>query len=385
VGMLTRTDWAGVDLASIDVLYGDMRAQAGETVASVADQRFVDRTGTTLVQMWSDPELQREWLRELAAVSKEAAQLIRDGISKARIGNDALRSAWKWYEQEFDGDPIAWFAEVVGGAEALSGAEFDMVDSMLHATASALEDDQIAWAAQSFTQDAEYVADVEHRWNRFLADARSGAQMAVTALEITRDVSFTVATAIATGGTTGALGLTSTLGKAAVGAGMAMAGRGVEAMATGAGHILAGTTEDFDVTEELVAVVKSGAGGFAGTVVAGAAGKLTEKLAGRLAGALTPYLGERAAEWSTYLVRQTVDSAGESVVHTIAGLGIDAAAGRRFGSTDELLDYLIDEFVDNQWESMVGTIVGESAHHATPAIGAIDTDALQRAIGAAFR
>jgi hypothetical protein len=385
MGTLTETDWSSVDLDNIEYFYGSMREQVGETVARVADERFVDRMEVPLMQMFSDPELQREWLREVAAVAEEAAVLIEDGVSKVKIGNSGIRYAWEWYEEEFDGDPVAWVSELLGGAESVSRVEFDLVDTMLAGVKTPLEHDHIAFAAESLVSAAEYYDQVEDRWRRFIEDARSGAQVAITSLEITRDVSFTVAAAIATGGTTGALGITSTLGKAAVGAGVSMAGRTVQAGATGLGHVLAGTTEDFEVTDELVETIKSGGGGFAGGVVSGWAGKLTEKLGGRLTTALTPYLGQQASSWSTHVLRLAVDEGAGSVAETIAGLGIDSAAGKRFGSTEELLDYLTDEFVENYWQNMVDGAVSDAAHSSTPAIGAIDTDALQRSISAAFR
>jgi hypothetical protein len=384
MGTLTDTDWISVELDQIETFYGYMREQVGETVSSVADQRFEDRTQAPLMQLYSDPELQREWLLEVAEVAKDAAELIRDGVQKVKRGNDALRYAWQWYEQEFEGDPIAWIAEVLGGAEELTGREFDLVDTMLDGVAGPLDGDHVAYAAEAFVQAAEYFTAVEAQWQRFLEDGRSGAQMAITTLEITRDVSFTMAAAIATGGTTGALGVTSTLGKAAVGAGVSMAGRGVQALSTGAGHVLAGTTDDFEVTDELVDVIKSGAGGFAGGVVSGVTGRVTEKLAGRLTQALSPYLGEQASAWSSYLLRQTVDQSAGSVVQTIAGLGIDTAAGKRFASSDELIDYLVDEFVKNEWQNIVGSVVSDGVSGASPG-STIDTDVLERSIGEVFR
>jgi hypothetical protein len=381
MGVLISTDWTSVDTDNIEYFFGAMREQVGESLAEVADRRFEGRMQATLVQLWSDPQLQREWLRDLAEVAKEAEHRLEQGVSKLELGNGALRYAWQWYEDEFDGDAVAYISEVLGGAENVSSAEFDLIDTMIGGVRSQIGGDHVADAADGFIEVAQYYEDVEHRWQRFLEDGRAGAGTAVTALEITRDVSFTVATAIATGGATGALGVTSTLGRAAVGAGVAMAGRGVQAAATGAGHVLAGTTDDFEVSEEVVATIKSGAGGFAGGVVSGWTGKLTEKLGGPLAARLSPYLGEQASAWSTFVLRHTMEQTAGSVVQTIAGLGIDTAAGKRFDSTDDLLDYLSDEFVANQWQNMIGGVLGDAVQVES---GTIDTDALPRLFVAAF-
>jgi hypothetical protein len=374
-------DFRGADPANLEAVYLALRDdQRWTRLIPVVDARFEGRVGIAPGLSSLGPDAIVEWLDELRSVVQEAKAHIDDLLDRAEIDHSGLRYAWEEYGRDFDGGLdglVARFSEIMGGAEPLSLAEFVLNEAWLRSARAALDNDDVDTASTSCLEAAQRIEETQKRWNDFLDDARSGAGGTVVALEFTRTASFVVVTGLATGGASSALGVTSVLGRAAVGGIVATGVRGVEGVSTYAGHVLAGTTESFDVDAELVEVVKSGAGQFAGAAVAGWLAGYSDDLARTLAERLVPHLGEQSSAWATYAVQSAASQAGGSVAQTVAASTIDVAVGYRFDSTTHLLDYLGSHFLASWRDNIVQQIVEDCTAGNT-----FDTDLLVRKVSA---
>jgi hypothetical protein len=196
----------------------------------------------------------------------------------------------------------------------------------------------------------------------------------VTGLTIVKEASKTIIAGYLTGGAASGMG---TLATAAVGGGMtvgvSLAGSGAELL----GHVLVGTTEDFDVTDALVDAVKSGAGQFAGGAVAGwVSNKFSQQLVSNLAEKFAPTLGPKATEVVKKAVDIAISQAPGSAAQTVVETSIDVAKGMRFKSTDQFLSYLGDEFI----KTYASNVVQEVAQKGGEADVKKLTSALQKVL-----
>src|SRR5205823_10540902 len=122
-----------------------------------------------------------------------------------------------------------------------------------------------------------------------------GAGRIVGALKIVKGGSFLIVTTIATGGVAAAAGggMLATAGAAGV---VGVGGSLVESGATLLGHVIAGNTGEFSVSDELIKAAKEGAMSFVGGAASKyVSGKFATKMAAKFGAKLTPKLGAKGA------------------------------------------------------------------------------------------
>lgn len=318
----------------------------------VVDARYQGRTGEAYPASEAGAA---EWLAELDAAVIDMQQHLRHAADVINAQKEGIQYAWSDYETANHLSPVAWISEHVGGAIPLTGHEFAQIDAELQAIEADISSARFTSAANELWTTGHYGDEVAHAWSQFLEAAEGGASTSTTVLEVTRDASFTIVTAYLTGGATSALGVTSALGRVAVAAAVAGGSEIVKTSATEVGQIIAGTRQEFDVTDALVDGLKGAAVTAAGGAVTEAIGPfIAESLAGPLADRLQEYVGLQAAAYAEYIVHRLLTQIPGTLVQTIVSTTIDSVRGQHFGSSEELWQVLTQRFASNYWQALLG-------------------------------
>lgn len=288
-----------------------------------------------------------EWLGELEVEKKRTRTAILNLYVQVTGATDDIKIVWRDYENEWGGSRVAGTAEFFGGAVPLEWHEFEHVNGRHKEAIALLKADKFQSAAESARNAISSYMVVEARWNEFDEKRLKGAKRVLTGLSITKSVSFAIVSAIITGNVAGAIKIGS-VATAGVGA---VVTTGVEVVGSGAtylGHILAGTKEEFSVSDELINAVKSGAGQFAGGVTTSwFTGKFALQLTGHIAANLEAKLGSKASLVAANAVTLLTTQAPATVAESIITISIDAARGKTFKSTDEFLEYIGTTYLSN--------------------------------------
>lgn len=318
----------------------------------VVDARYQGRTGGAYP---ADEDAASDWLVELDAAVVELQQHLRHAVNVINAQKEGIRYGWADYENTNHLSPVAWISEHVGGAIPLTGHEFDQIDAELQSIEADIATARFTSAANNLWTTAHYSDQVAQAWGQFLEAAGGGAGTSTTVLEVTRDASFTIVTAYLTGGATSALGVTSAVGRVAVAAAVAGGGEIVKTSATEVGQIIAGTRQEFDVTDALIDGLKGAAVTAAGGAITEAVGPfIAENLAGPLADRLQEYVGLQAASYAEYIVHRLLTQIPGTLIQTIVATTIDAVRGQHFGTSEELWRALTQRFASNYWQALLG-------------------------------
>ncbi len=248
------------------------------TVGNAAVARLVDAgRPMPVVHRQAKPPASEE-----AELRARAIRTLGRSISLIESYTRIIRDSQRRYVKEIRGWFVGPVAETLGGAKLPNELIYVLPLQRAALARALLRAGDVRGAATQLRLAEQQYNKAAKTWRTFIGRAISGGGRAVTTLEITRDVSFTVVTTYLTGGaTTGAAKLVgSTAGKWALGSlaasGVATTGKLVEEAATRTSEMATGLRKEFGVVAMLKSAGDTALIGF----VTGAAGDLLGKYLG---------------------------------------------------------------------------------------------------------
>jgi hypothetical protein len=340
--------------ASDEALAAQLRARTDPQLAvlvAVVDVRLSGEPLSPDILDATAPSTSSErWLQELETVEAEVRHDFEVIAGAIETSVENLRTNWQSYQDELRG-VVGRIAEGIAGTNALNdtltAGDFDYPLSLVKGARASLDEGWFAEAARSLEEATESLESSDARYHQLIEDTRSAASFAVKALELTKDASFLIVTTIAAGQIMAAYQITGLLGKAAVSGAVALAGNATETIATKAGHVLAGTSDEFDLTEELAKDIKDSIASFAGGAVGGQfmasfGDKFTDKVASKLGG----YLGDHAKAWVDVALKELLSESASSLTESVMVNSVDGLVGQKFDSTGDFVTATVEDWMD---------------------------------------
>lgn len=236
-----------------------------------------------------------------AEYKAEVKRVTKNIRGKVKIWRDHLR--WqKKAHQRWEKETHNWagvISDIVGGVVPPLPGIWDRPDIWLKSVEAALGAGNLTNAVKSFASFEKSYKEVESEWHTYLEKSIGGAESAVTALEITRDVSFAVAGAL------GAVVLVPTgaslIVAGGISAGVGAGFKGVEEVATRLSEMNSGLRKEFDIGGMFKSMGMAAVTGFAGALTGGFLSKkfyplVFKGLSSSVMKELTEELGEEVIE-----------------------------------------------------------------------------------------
>lgn len=256
------------------------------------------------------PEEYDRLRRRTVADLRSTIDLLR---GRARIGRETI--------EEFKAETHNWvgvISDMIADVVPPHPSIYDPVTIWCDAAEQALERGDLARATDNIRNAQQRYNEAHREWYNYREATIGGAEVAVTTLEVTRDVSFATAGALAGAAFVPAgAGLVAQGGVSAL---TAAGGKAVEETATRGSELYHGLRREWDVADFLQSIGTAGVTGFAGTLVSGplarkfstsVLGRLSDDAAGALARELSEAYGEEVSEQA---VRRIFETRGQQLV-----------------------------------------------------------------------